>query len=72
MNIIYFIDNKLGGVTSLNYNLTANKIDKNIYQYVIHIDEEELEMSKANIHFPVDKEIHFKFSLDDNSYHTLK
>ena len=72
MLVTYFIDNKLGGVTSLNYNLTAHPLDLDERQCVIHIEEEELTMSRADIHFPVDKEVYFRFSLDDNTYHTLK
>ncbi len=71
MNITYFIDNKLGGVSSLNYNLTANPIPGS-YQCVIHLDLEESKMAKADIHYPVDKEIHFHYSSNENYHQTLK
>lgn len=71
MLLVYFVDNKLGGVTSLNYNLASNPIS-GTEQWVIHIEQEEWKMSRANLHYPVDKELHFHYSGDEHSYKTLK
>ncbi len=71
MDIIYFVDNKLGGVTSLNYNLASHALP-GANQTVIHIDEKEWDMSRANIAFPVDKEIYFNFSGIENTYSIIR
>ena len=71
MTIIYFVDNKLGGVTSLNYNLASHPLAES-RQIVIHIDQQEWTMSRANIRFPVDKEIYFSYSGDENTYSSIK
>src|SRR5450432_1652405 len=71
MRIIYFVDNKLGGVTSLNFNLTSFITDTDIEQWVIHIDLEELKMAKANMIYPVNKNITFTYSAFDNVYHVI-
>lgn len=70
MRIIYFVDNKLGGVSSLNYNLTSYA-GKETKQWVIHLDQDESEMSRADIRYPVDKELFFKYSNHENYYQTL-
>lgn len=72
MLLIYFLDNKLGGVTSLNYNLAAHCTDPSTRQWVIHIDEKESDMTRANMRFPVEQEWQFGFSSRDNSYHVLR
>src|SRR5260370_19932831 len=72
MKLTYFIDNKLGGVTSLNYNLAANTGNGDIMQCVVNIDHTEGRFSKANLRFPVDSEIHFEYSSKDNYYSILR
>lgn len=72
MHIIYCIDNKLGGVSSLNYNLSANCNNSSIKQTVLHIFCKEWEMSNANLDFPVDENLYFNYSASNNYYHTLK
>jgi len=68
--IIYFIDNKLGGVSSLNYNLINNSpIDIN--QTVILLDEVDSVMTRSKINYPVQKQIEFKYSYIDNIYSVL-
>jgi len=69
--IIYFIDDKLGGVSSLNHNLIKNA-PQGITQTVIHIDEKESGMSRSGIHYPVQKQISFKYSAKENLYTVLK
>lgn len=71
MNLTYFLDNKLGGVTSLNYNLTSH-CPEDITQAVIQLDLAESVYARANIQFPVDLEIHFSFSNRQNYYTVLK
>lgn len=71
MEIIYFIDDKLGGVTSLNYNLCRFPLDETT-QTVIHILNEEQEITRAAIHYPVQKELYFSYSNKDNYYSALK
>ena len=69
MSLIYCVDNKLGGVTSLNYNLAANYTDGNVKQIVLHIDSPDWEMSRADIPFPVDENLYFKYNSKDlNNY----
>lgn len=72
MHIIYCIDNKLGGVSSLNYNLSANCNNSNTKQTVLHISCKEWEMSNADLNFPVDENLYFNYSASNNYYHTLK
>ena len=72
MHIIYCIDNKLGGVSSLNYNLSANCNNSSTKQTVLHISCKEWEMSNANLDFPVDENLYFNYSAADNYYQTLK
>jgi glycosyltransferase involved in cell wall biosynthesis len=72
MNIIYFVDNKLGGVTSLNYNLATNPPSQKVAQWVVHLDLNESDYTRANLHFPIEREIDFRFSAKDNYYAVLK
>jgi glycosyltransferase involved in cell wall biosynthesis len=71
MNLIYFVDNKLGGVTSLNYNLTSN-CPVDVKQWVIQLDLAESIYARANTTFPVEREIHFSFSHRQNYHAVLK
>jgi glycosyltransferase involved in cell wall biosynthesis len=71
MELIYFVDNKMGGVTSLNYNLACYP-QEDTKQIVIHIHQREWTMTKSDIHFPVDEEHYFEFSGDQHSYQILK
>lgn len=72
MQIIYCIDNKLGGITSLNYNVIKNRPADGPHQYVINIDQKESTYTKANIRFPADKEFFFTYSVKDNAYAVIK
>ena len=72
MHIIYCIDNKLGGVTSLNFNLAVNCTDKQTRQTVLHILCKEWDMAVADLDYPVDENIYFNYSATDNYYHSLK
>jgi glycosyltransferase involved in cell wall biosynthesis len=70
-SILFFIDNKLGGVSSLNYNLMRfPPVDTNIS--VIHITEENSTMSKSNLIFPVQFQQDFVFDRKDNVFHVIK
>ena len=71
MNLIYFVDNKLGGVTSFNYNLTSH-CPADITQAVIQLDLAESTYARSSAAFPVESEIHFSFSNQQNYYTTLK
>lgn len=62
----------MGGVTSLNYNLASHPADPQTEQWVIHIDVENPSWTRADLHFPVDKELYFSYSTDDNTFHLLK
>lgn len=70
MHIIYFIDDKLGGVTSLNYNLIGNCTIKNVTQTILYINCLEWQMSKANIAYQENPHGYFNFSKKEN-YHTV-
>lgn len=72
MHLIYFVDNKLGGVTSLNHNLVANCPYSDVEQWVIHIHQDEWAMAKADIPFHADKEINFNYSGAEHAYRMLK
>ena len=71
MHLVYFVDDKLGGVTSLNYNLVSHAPDI-VKQTVVHIHQKEWAMTKANIRFKQAKEIFFNFSRVQHGYDTLK
>ena len=70
MTIIYFIDNKLGGVSALNLNLIKH-VPSGIRQEVIHLHQEEWEMTPSQIEYPVDRQQSFSFSSIQHYYHTL-
>jgi glycosyltransferase involved in cell wall biosynthesis len=69
--ITFFIDNKLGGVSSLNYNL-IRYAPSDFKQTVIHIEDTSSPSAKANISYPVDKQEYIKFSKKENAYAVLK
>jgi len=71
MELTYLVENKLGGVTSLNYNL-ASHAPPSFKQFVIHIGLQEETMAVSNIAFPVDEERFFYYSRNDNYYQVLK
>ncbi len=72
MTVIYFVDNKMGGVSSLNFNLMANQPDKSCEQWVIHIDVEDPQWTKADLNYPVNKQLYFNYSAQENTYSVLK
>jgi len=72
LQLTYFIDDKLGGVSSLNLNLASNCPYPDVRQTVIHMRHESSTMAKANITYPVDEELFFSFSDKENSYGMLK
>ncbi len=49
--LTFFIDDKLGGVTSLNFNLIKKK-PQNLRPLVIHIDNRHDKMTRAGIDYP--------------------
>lgn len=69
--ITYFMDNKLGGVTSLNYNLMQHA-PEGIRQEVILIDNASDKAARPSIRFPVDQETLFHFDMKGNFHHNLK
>jgi glycosyltransferase involved in cell wall biosynthesis len=69
--IIYFIDDKLGGVSSLNLNLIKNA-PNDFHQTVISIKDVSWSLSNAAIQFPVDHQIEFLFDHKSNAYSVLK
>src|SRR5450432_376269 len=71
MQIIYFVDNKLGGITSLNYNLVNNAPEEH-EQWVIHIDCDEWIYAKANTRFNAGKELFFTYSEKQGLYRTIR
>lgn len=71
MQVIYCIDDKLGGVSSLNYNLVANRNDNAVHQCVLHILCREWKMARSKINFPATKQKYFEFSNKQNYYQTL-
>jgi glycosyltransferase involved in cell wall biosynthesis len=72
MKITFFIDDKLGGVSSLNYNLIRNRPDDFFEHEVVHIRLLESDMTRSNLSYPKAKNIIFSFSLKDNLYRVLK
>jgi glycosyltransferase involved in cell wall biosynthesis len=72
MSIVYFVENKLGGITSLNYNLVNNAPKDADSQYVIHIDDEGSETARANIRFNADQEVVFTYSGKQGIYETVR
>ena len=72
MNIIYCIDDKLGGVSSLNYNLIANCENKETKQTVLQIHCDNWDMAKSGIVYPVQETIYFNYNCLQNYYKTLQ
>jgi glycosyltransferase involved in cell wall biosynthesis len=70
-NVWYFIDNKLGGVTSLNYNLISHPLQGEV-QTVLEIEQEEWAMARANLTFPNARLQKIKYSNKGNAYRFLK
>lgn len=72
MRVIYFVDNKQGGITSLNYNLVSNNPFPDEEQWVIHIDHKETLFARANRAYPADKELFFNYPGKENTYRTIR
>lgn len=72
MTVTYFVDDKLGGVTSLNLNLIKNCPNNAMTQRVIHIRQLELNMTRANVIYPAEENIFFSFSDKENYYSVLR
>jgi len=70
-NVWYFIDNKLGGVTSLNYNLISHPLQGEV-QTVLEIEQKEWAMARANLKFPDARLQKIKYSIKGNAYRFLK
>ncbi len=70
--ITYCIDNKLGGVTSLNYNVAANSPAGSAGQRVIYIDKKRTAYARTNQSFPVEQQLIFNYSEKDNYYFALR
>jgi glycosyltransferase involved in cell wall biosynthesis len=68
MNLFYFVDNKLGGVSSLNYNLASHAPATGTNQVVIHITAKEERMTRVNLVYPDSQNVDFVYSLNDNAY----
>lgn len=69
--ITYFIDDKLGGVSSLNLNLIKHA-PSDVCQQVISIVESNGSLSIANIKYPVEKQIEFINHQNHNVYTIIK
>ena len=69
--ITYFIDDKLGGVSSLNLNLIKHA-PADVCQEVIGIVESNGSLSKANIKYPVEKQVEFINHQSHNAYTIIK
>lgn len=70
--VIFFIDNKLGGVSSLNYNLISSSNSSDFFQtVVVNVTHLETQMAKADIEYPANSSVNFKFSSKDNFYKTI-
>ncbi len=69
--ITYLIDDKLGGVSSLNLNL-INQAPIGFLQTVINISELNASYTKAGIKYPVHKQIEFVVDNKCNAYTILK
>ena len=72
MMVNYFVDDKLGGVTSLNYNLITNCPKRSVKQCVILIRQIESNMARANVIYPNAENELFSYTTKDNYYTTLK
>jgi glycosyltransferase involved in cell wall biosynthesis len=58
-SLVFFIDDKLGGVSSLNYNL-IKKIPEGVRPLVIHTDNVQDTMTRAGIDYPGCDQLYFK------------
>ena len=69
--ITFFIDDKLGGVSSLNLNLIQHA-PEGFNQIVIHLEDQSLNVARSRIKYPVDKQIQFVFDKKSNVYSVLE
>ncbi len=69
--ITYFIDDKLGGVSSLNLNL-IKQAPTGVQQEIINIVELNGSISRARIKYPVEKQVEFINDFKNNAYSELK
>ncbi len=70
--VTYVVDNKLGGISSLNNNLTCCAGRTRFKQLVVHIDQAEWTYTRSNTRFSVDQELFLKFSAKDNLYSVIR
>jgi glycosyltransferase involved in cell wall biosynthesis len=72
MTVTYFIDNKMGGIASLNFNLINNKLSATREQLVILIDKTDTHFTKSNLNFGADRQILFSYSGSMNAYEVIR
>lgn len=72
MTIIYFIDDKLGGVTSLCRNLVDCAPAESFPHTIIHIDRRESVMTRSRTDFPRSVNLHFSYSDNNNQYDVIR
>ena len=70
--LIYCVENKLGGVSSLNYNLMSFAPDKGGEQWIVHIDMKESDMARTALEYPVSRNIDFQYSSRENRYSVIR
>jgi glycosyltransferase involved in cell wall biosynthesis len=69
--VTFFIDDKLGGVSSLNLNLIQHA-PEGFSQIVIHLEDRSLNFARSSIQYPVDKQVQFVFDKKSNVYSVLE
>jgi len=70
-HIVFFIDDKMGGVSSLNYNL-IKQCPAGITPLVIHINHADDKMAKAGINYPGCDQLYFKTNNQEHRLQALK
>jgi glycosyltransferase involved in cell wall biosynthesis len=70
--LIYCVENKLGGVSSLNYNLMSFAPEKGPEQWIVHIDMKESDMARTALEYPVSRNIDFQYSSRENRYSVIR
>lgn len=69
-SLYFFIDNKLGGVSSLNLNLIRH-VPEGFEQQVIHITNPDDPMTRADIEYPVRQQLFFNKDNTQNLYEVI-
>jgi hypothetical protein len=71
--VVFFVENKMGGVAYLNKNIINNTSLKHTARIkVILVDQVDSNHARFTEHFEADEIVHFKYAAYENKYAVLK